>query len=245
MSTIQNLKKSLVRNGKSFGSLVADAVSGAEFASFWLWLEARLPLPPAGDGPVCSQLALFWNCSIFLLFCKRARSVFLAGYFSLSLSLAIPQFKLLSQVSSLQLPSRHSGPVLTLSNAAHSCPFSPHLRVVDASVWGTFLLGVAFRHVTCGFYLFFLLVRLPSEIQNLPPDPPVRGFPVVWKLPLLSLPTRDRSLFPALLPLFLYFALPPFEDNGLLFWVPDVLARDQKLFCVVYSVFKCSFDEPS
>ena len=38
----------MVRNGKSVGSLVADAVSGAEFASFWLWLAARLP--PTSSG---------------------------------------------------------------------------------------------------------------------------------------------------------------------------------------------------
>ena len=38
-------------------------------------------------------------------------------------TLAIPQFKLLSLVSSLQLPSGHSGPVLTLSNATCSSPY--------------------------------------------------------------------------------------------------------------------------
>ena len=43
--------------------------------------------------------------------------------------------------------------VLTLSNATRSSPFRPHLLVVGAGVWGTFLLGVAFRHVICGPYL--------------------------------------------------------------------------------------------
>ena len=81
-----------------------------------------------------------------------------------SLSLAIPQFKLLSHESSLRLLSGPSGPVLTLSNATRSSPFHPRLLVVDTGVWGTFLLGVAVRHVICGFYLFFLPVRLPSEI---------------------------------------------------------------------------------
>ena len=124
------------------------------------------------------------------------------------LSLALPQFKLLSHVSSLRLPSGHAGPVLTLSNA-RSSPFRPHLLVADAGVWGTFLLGVAFRHVICRFYLFFLPVRLPSEIRKLPPDPPVRGFPGVWKLPLLRLPSRDGSPSLALLPLFLSFTFCP------------------------------------
>ena len=44
-------------------------------------------------------------------------------------------------------------PVHTLSNASGSSPFRPHLLVACAGVWGTFLLGVAFRHVICGPYL--------------------------------------------------------------------------------------------
>ena len=44
-------------------------------------------------------------------------------------------------------------PVLTLRNAAGSSPFRPLLLVAGAGVWGTFLLGVAFRHVICGPYL--------------------------------------------------------------------------------------------
>ena len=74
------------------------------------------------------------------------------------------------------------------------------------------------------FYLFFLPVRLPSKIRKLPPDPPVRGFPGVWKLlyyaPFpgrVSVPSSFVSLY------LLYFVLPPFEDSGLLLWAPDVL----------------------
>ena len=164
------------------------------------------PLPPAsclrwgwaGPPPASSSLVLL---SPFVLQT--------AGRLIFSLSLAIPQFKFLSHVSSLPLPSGHSGPVLTLSNAARSSPFCPHLLVADAGIWGTFLLGVAFRHVICEFYLFFLPVRLPSETQKLPPDLPVRGFPGVWKLPLLWLPSRDRSPSLALLSLFLSFIFCP------------------------------------
>ena len=102
---------------------------------------------------------------------------------------------------------------------------APTWLVADASVWATFLLGVAFRLVICGFYLLFLPVRLPSEIGKLPPDLPVRGFPGDWKLHLLRLPPRDGSPSLTLCLSFylLYFVLPPFEDDGLLFWVPDVL----------------------
>ena len=64
-------------------------------------------------------------------------------------------FSLLSP-SLKQLPPtalRAFGPVLTLRNAVRSSPFRPHLLVAGAGVWGTFLLGVAFRHVICGPYL--------------------------------------------------------------------------------------------
>ena len=97
-----------------------------------------------------------------------------SGRLIFSLSFAVPQFKLVTHKSSLQLSSGHSGPVLTLSNAAGSSPFRPHLLVAGAGVWGTFLLGVAFRHVNLWvLFIFPLPVRLPSEVQKLPPDPPV------------------------------------------------------------------------
>ena len=197
----------------------------------WGWV-CPFPLPPAsclrwgwaGSQPASSSLDLL-SLSFVL---PEAGSVFVLHAFRqliFSLSLAIPQFKLLSHASSLRLPSGHSSPVLTLSNATRSSPFSPHLLVADASIWGTFLLGVAFRHVICGFYLFFLPVRLPSQIRKLPPDLPVRGFPGVWKLPLLQLPSRDGSPSLTLLSLFLSFLFCPtsFRRQWAAFLVPDVL----------------------
>ena len=182
--------------------MVGDAVFGAEFAPF------PCPLPPAsgGAGLVHSRLALLWSCSD-PLFCERPAVC--SGRLIFSLSFAVPPFKFLSHVSSLRLPSGHSAPVLTLSNATCSSPFRPHLLLADAGIWGTFLLGVAFRHVIYGFYLFFLPVRLPSEILKLPPDLPVRGFPGDWKLPPLRLLSRDGSLSLALLSLFLSFIFCP------------------------------------
>ena len=74
-------------------------------------------------------------------------------------------------------------------------------------------------------YLFFLPVMLPSVVPRLATDSAVRVFPGVWKpLSFLRLPSQDRAPSLPLLSLYLlYFFLPPFEDNGLLFWVPDVL----------------------
>ena len=75
-------------------------------------------------------------------------------------------------------------------------------------------------------YLFFLLVMLPSLAPRLATDSAVRMFPGIWKrLSFLRLPSQDGAPFLYLCLSFyiLYFFLPPFEDNGLLFWVPDVL----------------------
>ena len=183
-----------------------DTISGAKFA------PSPFPLPsasgqgwaglPPGSSSGIGSVLLSGNRQVVPKFRAFPNLI-------LSLSLAIPLFKLLSHVSSLRLPSGHSGLVLTLSTAACSSPFRPHLLVADESICSTFLLGVAFRHVICGVYLFFLPVRLPSEIQKLPPNSPVRRFPGVWKLPLLRLPSWDRSPSVTLLSLFLSFIFCP------------------------------------
>ena len=78
---------------------------------------------------------------------------------------AIPQSDLLSQVSSLRLPSGHSGPVLTLRNAA--CIFlpSPHLLVAGAGICGAsplrelplVLLSVGFNYLFIFHLCYFAL----------------------------------------------------------------------------------------
>ena len=91
-------------------------------------------------------------------------------------------------------------------------PSTP-LRSVPTCWWQMRASGVLFCWeliVICDFiYLFFLPVRLPSEIQKLPPDPPVRGFPGIWKLPLLRLPSPEGSPSITLLSLFLSFIVCP------------------------------------
>ena len=155
---------------------------------------ARLPLClQRGERPVRSRLALAWY-SLSPWFCGRAAvpqvrafpGKILSAFFPLSL--AVPQFCVLSHVSSLRLSSGRSGPVLTLSRAAHTSLFSPPLRVVDASIRATSLLGAEVRCIICGFYLFIPPGYVaPPEIPKLPTDQPVRGFPGVWKL----LPIHD------------------------------------------------------
>ena len=127
-----------------------------------------LPLPSAsgGAGAVRSLRALLWTCSDRLI-CEWPAVC--SGQLIFSLSFAVPQIKLVSHKSSLQLPSGHSGPVLTLNNATRSSPFCPDLLVADAGIWGTFLLGVAFRHLICCFYLFFPSQSgCPLRFKNFP-----------------------------------------------------------------------------
>ena len=73
---------------------------------------------------------------------------------------------------------------------------------------------------------------LPSEVPRLTMDSPVRVFSGVWKLlSFLRLPSQDGSPSLPLLSLFylLYFFLPPFKDNGLPFWVSDVLCQHSEV----------------
>ena len=95
-------------------------------------MPASLPLG-VREGPVCIQLDVLWYL-LNPLFCEWARLPVksFAGKFSLSLfflSLAIPQFGLLSHISSLTLSSGHSDHVLTLvcslgGRREHLCYFS-------------------------------------------------------------------------------------------------------------------------
>ena len=75
---------------------------------------------------------------------------------------------------------------------------------------------------------------LPSEVPTLATDSPARVFPGVWKLlSFLRLPSRDGSPSLPLLSLFLSFIFFPTswysKDNGLLFWVPDVLCQHSEV----------------
>ena len=109
--------------------------------------------PPAlclrqGEGPVRNRLALLW-CSLNSLFCERARLCLIAFHekvLSLSLffflSLAIPQFGLLSHLSSLRLSSGHSGPALTLSMQP-----APPCSAPARSCWQTRASGLLFPWV--------------------------------------------------------------------------------------------------
>ena len=108
-------------------------------------LGLSLPLAP----PPASYLQRGWAgsslefLSPFVL--RTAGSVF----WLVNFSLALPQVKKNLPPTAL----RAFWPVPTLRNAAGSSPIRPLLLVAGAGIWGTFLPGVAFRHVICGPYL--------------------------------------------------------------------------------------------
>ena len=128
------------------------------------------------------------------------------GKFSLSFfffSLWLSQFGLLSHISSLRLPLWHSGPVLTLSTAARTSLFSPHLLVADASIWATGSCSLA-RNL---WVLFIFSSRLccPLRFQNSPQTCQWEGFLVFGNFFSFMTPSWDGSPSLTLLSLFLSF----------------------------------------
>ena len=167
---------------------------------------------------------------------------------SLSLFLAIPGFELPTHISSLRLSSGHSGAVLTLSNAARASLFSPCLLVVDRSLWATSLLGVAVRHVICGFYLFIFSSRLcyPLRFQNSPQTRWWEAFLVFGNFSSFMTPSPGQVSVPnSFVSLFIFYIFSYLLLNTMccLFGCLVSSASVQKLFCGVCSVFKLSFDE--
>ena len=100
-------------------------------------------------------------------------------------------------------------------------------------------------------FFFFLPVTLPSVVPRLATDSAVRLFPGVWKLLFLRLHSQDGAPFLPLLSLSLFFFFFVFyifscilsKTMGCFSVCLMSSARIQKLFCGIYSAFKCSFDE--
>ena len=88
---------------------------------------------------------------------------------------------------------------------------------------------------------------LPSGVPRLATDSAVRVFPDVWKLlSFLRLPSWDGALSLPLLSLFLSFIFFSYLLSKTMGCFSGCLmssASIQKLFCGIYSMFKCSFDE--
>ena len=152
----------------------------------------------------------------------------------------------LPQVSSLRLSSRHSGLVSTLSNAARASLFSPLLLVAKARVWATPPLGVAVRHIICGFYLFIFppgyVALWGSKARHRFANESVSWCSetsLFFKTPFpgwSSIPTSFVSLFISYIFSYLLSKTMGFLSGCLM-----SSASIQKLFCGNYSALKCSF----
>ena len=74
----------------------------------------------------------------------------------------------------------------------------------------------------------FIYSSPPSQValRDSKTSPRPASARVSWCLEISSIktPFPDGSLSLALLSLFLYFVLSPFEDNGLRYWAPDDLS---------------------
>ena len=189
-----------------------------------------------GDGLVCSLLALLWYLLNPLL-CEQTRlclwafcgKVLFLSFF-LFFSLAIPQFGLLSHVSSLRLSSWHSGPV-TLSMQPTPPSLTPHSLLVNSCIWAISLLGVMVRHVICGFFVCYFSFQLccPQRFQNSPQICRWEGFLVCKNFSSFTTPSPRWVSVPNAFASLLYFVLSPFKENDLPFWVPCVLQQHSEV----------------
>ena len=164
------------------------------------------------------------------------------GMFSLSpllffpLSLAIPQFGLLSPISSLRMSSGLSGPVLTLSNAAYASLFHPHLLVVYASTE-----NCSYVHNLCVLFIFSSWLCRPLKFQNSPQTCWWEAFLVFGNFSSFTTPSPGWVCVPnSYVSLFIFYILPYLlsKTMGYLSGCLVSSASIQKLFCGICSAFK-------
>ena len=87
---------------------------------------------------------------------------------------------------------------------------------------------------------------LPSEVPRLATDSPVRVFPGVWKLLSFKTPFRGWMSIPtSFVSLFIFYIFSYLFSKTMGYFSGCLMtsASIQKLFCGIYSAFKCSFDE--
>ena len=187
----------------------------------------------AGDGlqPAISILS-FVLCAVLAVSYVRAFRV-----------VAIPQSGLLAQVRSFWLCVGRSCPILTKlcsprlpcfpalpplasGGCRRLCCFSTGRVTVGLVIWW-FYLFIYFSFLLCCPLCFQGRHRLGRESVSwcLESSPLKIPFPGQASLPGMELPPHLLCLSFHLL----YFFLPVFEDNGLLFWLPDVLCQHSEV----------------
>ena len=162
---------------------------------------------------------------------------------------AIPQSGLLAQVSSLRLPPGNSCPVLTLSTAARASLPSPHLLAAGAGVCATSLLGeLPLGSKSVGFNYLFIFPPCYVALCSSKACHRLVSESVSWCLEtslFLRLPSLDRAPSLPLLSLFLFYIFSYLLSKTMGCFSGCLMssAGIQKLFCGIYSAFKCSIDE--
>ena len=110
--------------------------------------------------------------------------------------------------------------------------------------WGSYCWG---RNLWVLFiYLFFLPVMLPSVLPRLATDSAVRVFPGFGNFSLFKTPFPGWSSVPTSFASFFVFYIFSYLLSKTVGCFSRCLmssASIQKLFCGIYLVFKCSFDE--
>ena len=221
---------------KSACSLVDDASLG-------------LRLPLSGSG--CPRLPVSWGmgqsiasqlCSV-LCSVTRPGSVSVQGFSPGSCPTV--WFAISSQFCQIALGAFRPGPYS--KQCSPHLPAQPLLPSGGCRRLGCFSAGSyhwARNLQVLIIYLLFLPVMLPSEVPRFATDTPVRLFPGVWKLlSFLKLPSQDGSLSLPLVSLFYIFSYFLSKTMGCFFGCLMSSAGIQKLFCGIYSAFKCSFVE--
>ena len=158
MSTIQDSRKTWLATRKlptDWWKIPSLGPRLQQTLAFFLWLSHTCCYDSSvGSGLYSAGWISFCICSICCSVSGPgcASEPFLGKALSLSLFLfssspAIPQFQLLSLLSSFRLSSGHSGLVLTPSTdyASHTSLSNPHMVVADTSIWVTSLLAVTVR----------------------------------------------------------------------------------------------------
>ena len=159
----------------------------------------------------------------------------------------MPQFGMLSHVSSLRLSSGHSGPVLTLSmQLAPPCP-------APTCWWQMWASGVLFCWqlwlgvYSVGFIFFsFSWLCCPLRFQNSPETHRWEGFLLFGNFSSFATPSPGWVSIPnSFVSLFVFYILSYLLSKrmGCLSGCLVSSASIQKLFCGICSAFKCSFDE--
>ena len=120
--------------------------------------------------------------------------------------------------------------------------------MADTSICATSLLGVVVRHVICGFYLFIFSSKLccPLRFQNSPQTHCWEGFLVVGNFFFFTTPSLGRVSIPhSFVSLFIFYILSYLHSKTMGCLCARLVSSTsvQKLFCGIFSAFKCSFSE--